>query len=62
MDTETSYQPKTYAPSPSQPAGSLTPTEDAIDYLRAYARQQPEKAAMWCLGVGFVLGWKLKPW
>ena len=44
------------------PHGSLTPTEDAVDYLKAYARQNPEKAALWCLGVGFVLGWKLKPW
>ena len=44
------------------PRGSLTPTEDAVDYLKAYAKQNPEKAALWCLGVGFVLGWKLKPW
>lgn len=35
---------------------------DAIDYLKAYARERPEVAAMWCFGVGFILGWKLKPW
>ena len=35
---------------------------DLIGYLREYARQQPETAAMWCLGIGFVLGWKMKPW
>jgi len=23
---------------------------------------KPEAAALWCLGIGFVLGWKLKPW
>ncbi len=31
-------------------------------YTRDYVQQQPEKAALICLGVGFVLGWKLKPW
>jgi hypothetical protein len=35
---------------------------DVIDYLREYAREKPEVAALWCLGIGFVLGWKLKPW
>lgn len=40
----------------------LRPTEDFTDYLKAYAKAKPESAALWCLGVGFVLGWKLKPW
>lgn len=31
-------------------------------YTRDYVQQQPEKAALICLGVGFILGWKLKPW
>jgi len=31
-------------------------------YTRDYVHQQPEKAALICLGVGFILGWKLKPW
>lgn len=30
--------------------------------LREYARENPESAALWCFGIGFVLGWKLKPW
>jgi hypothetical protein len=38
------------------------PAQDAIDYLKAYARERPEVAALWCLGIGFILGWKLKPW
>jgi ElaB/YqjD/DUF883 family membrane-anchored ribosome-binding protein len=37
-------------------------TTDFVDYLTEYARENPGTAAMWCLGVGFVLGWKLKPW
>jgi len=40
----------------------IKPLDDAIDYLRAYAREKPEMAALWCFGIGFVLGWKLKPW
>jgi hypothetical protein len=35
---------------------------DSLEYLRDYAREKPETAALWCLGIGFVLGWKLKPW
>ncbi len=36
--------------------------EEAIQYVRDYVRTNPETAALWCLGIGFVLGWKLKPW
>jgi hypothetical protein len=35
---------------------------DVIEYLREYARENPEAAALWCFGIGFVLGWKLKIW
>ncbi len=27
-----------------------------------YFRERPEVVALWCFGIGFVLGWKLKPW
>lgn len=37
-------------------------SQDLMEYFREYARENPEKAALWCLGIGFVLGWKLKPW
>ena len=35
---------------------------DMVEYLREYARENPETAALWCFGIGFVLGWKLKIW
>ncbi len=37
--------------------------DDAVNYLREYAREQPETLAQ-CgvFGIGFILGWKLKPW
>jgi ElaB/YqjD/DUF883 family membrane-anchored ribosome-binding protein len=37
-------------------------SQDLLEYFREYARANPEKAALWCLGIGFILGWKLKPW
>lgn len=40
----------------------MAPAEAAMIYLREYARERPEVIAMWCFGIGFVLGWKLKPW
>jgi ElaB/YqjD/DUF883 family membrane-anchored ribosome-binding protein len=35
---------------------------DVVDSLRTYIREKPETAALWALGIGFVLGWRLKPW
>jgi hypothetical protein len=46
-------------------SSDLEPMEvgrDVVEYLREYAKENPEAAALWCLGIGFVLGWKLKPW
>ncbi len=40
----------------------LHPAQDVLCYLRNYASRHPDVAALWCLGIGFVLGWKLKPW
>ena len=36
--------------------------EAAVAFFRYYARERPEVVAMWAFGVGFILGWKLKPW
>ena len=41
---------------------SLRPSSDLVEYFRQYARERPEVVALWCLGIGFVLGWKLKIW
>jgi len=41
---------------------ALRPSHDISEYVREYAREKPEVVALWCLGIGFVLGWKLKPW
>ncbi|GAC1466437.1 MAG: hypothetical protein NVSMB9_06990 [Isosphaeraceae bacterium] len=35
---------------------------DALEHLQDYARAKPMSFGLWALGIGFVLGWKLKPW
>jgi len=35
---------------------------EAVDWLKDYAREHPTSFGLWALGIGFVLGWKLKPW
>lgn len=64
MTPETDYDTRSHLP-PGQYQGhfaSRDPGRDLMDYMRSYARERPEVAALWCLGIGFVLGWKLKPW
>jgi hypothetical protein len=38
------------------------PIDDLVKYCKEYAQERPEVCALWCFGIGFVLGWKLKPW
>lgn len=52
----------TPAPTNRRGSGELQPSQDFLEYLKAYAREKPEVAALWCFGIGFVIGWKLKPW
>lgn len=62
---QTSSRPgAVYHPNSGQGAAAQQrePMQDLIEYARQYATEQPEMAALWCLGIGFVLGWKLKPW
>ena len=33
-----------------------------VDQIKDYAREHPASFGLWALGIGFVLGWKLKPW
>jgi len=62
------HETKTYQPAAVSGFGitptdhSIRPGQDFVRYLKEYARERPEVAALWCFGVGFILGWKLKPW
>jgi len=49
-------------PSSYKSSGNLKPTDDLMQYAMDYARENPGTAALWCFGIGFILGWKLKPW
>jgi hypothetical protein len=40
----------------------MSPPQDFLQYVKDYAREKPDVAAFWCLGIGFILGWKMKPW
>jgi len=37
-------------------------TKDALEHLQEYQRERPGVVALWCFGIGFVLGWKLRLW
>lgn len=55
--------PASQNPSALRPSDDrLRPASDLVAYFFKYSRQRPEVVALWCLGVGFALGWKLKPW
>jgi hypothetical protein len=62
-DSHTSLNVSTPEPSGRQSDDqALQPSKDVLDYIRAYARQKPDVAALWCFGLGIVVGWKIKPW
>ena len=58
MDHSTRHSQETSSGSERE----VRPVDDMIEYLRCYAQEKPEVMALWCFGIGFVLGWKLKPW
>lgn len=64
MAQTTSRRPARNDSKRSEPAVETTKeiTNDVVEYLTDYAKQNPGYAALCCIGVGFVLGWKLKPW
>jgi len=45
-----------------QNRSQMQPFDDLLEYARTYARERPETFALACFGVGFILGWRLKPW
>ena len=62
MNEEQTYPATQHAQDGRQPGEKLKPTSDLVEYFRQYSRERPEVVALWCFGIGFVLGWKLKPW
>jgi len=64
IDTLRSEYPTDMIRAAEEPGmGSLEAmAHDFLDRLKDYAREHPTEFGLWALGVGFVLGWKLKPW
>ncbi len=36
------------------------PAKDIFGRLSEYAHEKPDVAAMWCFGLGLIVGWKLR--
>jgi hypothetical protein len=36
--------------------------QNLVEHLTQFCKENPGTAAAWCFGIGFVLGWRLKPW
>ena len=62
MNEEQTYPTKPNTQDAQPPCETLAECSELVEFARQYAREKPGVVAMWCLGVGFVLGWKLKPW
>ena len=41
---------------------NFTASEAGFALFKQYAQERPEVVALWAFGIGFMLGWKLKPW
>ena len=46
----------------NEPPNLAETAQDALECFQNYAKERPEVTALVCAGVGFILGWKLKPW
>jgi hypothetical protein len=62
MNEEQTYPAKPNTQDIQQPRETVAQCSDLVEFARQYTREKPGVVALWCLGVGFVLGWKLKPW
>jgi len=62
MNEEQTYPTNPRTEDAQTPCETLAQCSDIIDFAQRYTRERPGVVALWCLGIGFVLGWKLKPW
>ncbi len=62
MNARQTHPMKAISEDVHEPMKKLRPASDLVEYLRQYTRERPHVVALYCFGIGFVLGWKLKPW
>ena len=66
--TETQTMNRTTSTQPTNQRNRVEPpslsdaAQDALSIFQDYAKDRPDVVAFTCLGIGFILGWKLKPW
>ena len=62
MDTESRVGHRDGASTLTAGHAEMNIVDDLVMYFKKYAKERPQTLALACLGLGFVLGWKLKPW
>ncbi|HLJ11162.1 MAG TPA: hypothetical protein VKU82_08235 [Planctomycetaceae bacterium] len=62
METKANVGYHSDMPTYARSQGEMNVLEDLSDYFRKYARERPQALALTCFAIGFILGWKLKPW
>ncbi|MBL8814883.1 MAG: hypothetical protein JNL58_02550 [Planctomyces sp.] len=62
MSSRTRTQPLASTSSDQRNPDGTQPLAELQKQFVQYAKEKPEVCAIGCLVVGFVLGWKLKPW
>ena len=60
--TQENTVPESANETPEQAGARLPTAKSALEHFREYGRERPGIVALWCFGIGFVLGWKLKLW
>lgn len=45
-----------------QPDDLKAVADQVAKTFKHYAHERPEVVAYWCFGLGFLVGWKVKPW
>jgi hypothetical protein len=60
--TEETAVPQTQNEAQAQTAPCVPKPKSVLEHFQEYGRERPGVVALWCVGIGFVLGWKLKRW
>ena len=45
-----------------RPVPCAPTTKSALEHFQEYQFERPGVVALWCFGIGFVLGWKFRLW
>jgi hypothetical protein len=62
LSTKEHTVPKTRHETQTRTAPLAQTSKSAFEHFQEYGRERPGVVALWCFGIGFVLGWKLKLW